>query len=98
MFVRWILLISLTVATINAIPRPETKATLRSLTRLPRVEMRFSLDCDSARGFAAFAAAKDPSLAAIEIREKLNGSRADARLYLEMAGLRMESGDLNAAR
>ena len=88
----------LSASFVGAIPRPETKATLRSLARLPRMQPRFSLDFDADRGFAAFDTSRDPSIVATETREKLNGGPGDAKTYLEIATLRNAANDANAAR
>jgi tetratricopeptide (TPR) repeat protein len=98
MFARWILALLLSASMAGAIQRPETKTTLRSLTRLPRVEPHFSLDFNADRGFAVLDTSKDPALAAIEVREKLNGTSIDAGTCLEIASLRQAAGDPNATR
>lgn len=98
MIVRWIFCLSLSVSLSSGIQRPDTKSTLRSLARLPRVEPRFSLDFSADRGFAIFDSSKDPAVAAIELRQKINAGPADARSYLELASLRHAAGDLNATR
>jgi tetratricopeptide (TPR) repeat protein len=101
MLVRWILLLAFAIQLASAIQRPETKATLRSLARLPRVEPRFSLDFDADRGFSAFDTSKDSTLAVAELRERLSGSPtrvADAKLLLQIAAIRQGGGDGNAYR
>jgi tetratricopeptide (TPR) repeat protein len=98
MVVRWIIILLLSATFVGAIPRPETKSTLRSLARLPRTQPRFSLDFDADRGFAAFDTSRDPSLVATETREKLTGGLSDGKVYLEIAALRHAAGDANAGR
>jgi len=98
MSVRWILVLLLSVNFASAIQRPETKTTLRSLARLPRIDPRFSLDFAADRGFSAFDISKDPGIAAVELREKINGGATDGKLYLDIAALRQAGGDANAAR
>lgn len=83
---------------VSAIPRPETKASLRSLVRFPRLEPHFSLDFDADRGFTAFDISRDPSVVATETREKLTGGAEDAKTYLEIASLRNAASDANATR
>src|ERR1041384_718141 len=98
MFARWIFVLLLSTSFVGAIPRPETKATLRSLARLPRMQPRFSLDFDADRGFAAFDTSRDPSIVETETREKLTGGPGEAKPYLEIATLRNAANDANAAR
>src|SRR6185436_3820001 len=98
MVVRWILVLLLSATFVGAIPRPETKSTLRSLARLPRMQPRFSLDFDADRGFAAFDTSRDPSLVAAETREKLSGGPNDGKIYLEIGALRHSAADANASR
>ena len=98
MLVRWIIALLLCATTATAIQRPETKATLRSLTRLPRLEPQFSLDFSADRGFAIFDTSPDPTTAAAELRQQLTTASHDARKYLELAGLRHLGSELNATR
>jgi tetratricopeptide (TPR) repeat protein len=98
MFVRWISVFLLTAFCAGAIPRPDAKTTLRGLARMPRAEFRVSLDFDADRGFGAFRTSKDSALAIAEARAKLNKAPNDESVMLEMAGIRMESGDVTGAR
>ncbi|HUS35005.1 MAG TPA: tetratricopeptide repeat protein [Verrucomicrobiae bacterium] len=94
---RWILCLLLTASFASGIQRPDTKTTLRSLARLPRVEPKFSLDFSADGGFSVFETSKDPRVAAIELRQRIS-SGADSKSYLELASLRNAAGDLNATR
>ncbi len=98
MFLRCLLMLALTVAVASAIQRPGAKSTLRGLARLPAVESRFTIQCDSDRGFHAFLTEKDPGVAAIEKRASATGSATDGKLFLETAALRLDAGDLVTAR
>jgi tetratricopeptide (TPR) repeat protein len=98
MIVRGIFCLLLCVSVASGIQRPDPKSTLRSLARLPRVEPKFSLDFSADRGFAIFDTSKDPSIAAIELRQKINAGALDGRTYLELAALRHSAGDLSATR
>src|SRR5688500_6187910 len=98
MFVRWFIVLLLSATFADAIQRPETKATLRSLTRLPRVDPHFSLDFSADRGFAAFDTSKDPVVAASELRQKISAASPDGRLYLELAAVRHSASDANSTR
>lgn len=95
---RWILSLLLCVSFASGIQRPDPKFTLRSLARLPRIEPKFSLDFSADRGFEIFDTSKDPSVAAIELRQKITTGASDARSYLELASLRNAAGDFNATR
>jgi tetratricopeptide (TPR) repeat protein len=98
MLARWIVAALICATAVVGIQRPETKATLRSLTRLPRMESQFSLDFSADRGFAIFDTSKDPMIAAAELRQQISAGAPDARKYLELAGLRHLSSELNAAQ
>jgi tetratricopeptide (TPR) repeat protein len=98
MLVRWIFALLLCATSAIAIQRPEAKATLRSLTRLPRLEPQFSLDFSADRGFAIFDISPDPTSAAAELRQQLTIASPDARKYLDLAGLRHLASDINATR
>lgn len=98
MLARWIFVLLLTVFGVEAIPRPDAKATLRGLARLPRVEFRVSLDFDGERGFGAFRTSKDSALALAEARAKFNRAPNDSALFLELASIRTDSGDATGAR
>src|SRR5688572_13916553 len=95
---RWILCLLLSASFASGIQRPDTKTTLRSLARLPRVEPKFSLDFSADRGFALFDTSKDPGVAALELRQKINAGAANPESYLELASLRNAAGDLSATR
>src|SRR5688500_1977851 len=95
---RWILFLLLSVVLASGIQRPDTKSTLRSLARLPRIEPKFSLDFSADRGFAVFDTSKDPGVAAIELRQKISAGAPDPASYLELAALRTAGGDFNATR
>jgi tetratricopeptide (TPR) repeat protein len=94
---RIFILICVVVST-GAVTRPDAKTTVRALARLPRIELRFSLDFDGERGFVLLRSSKDPALAIGEMQLKLNGSAEDAHTWLELGGLRLDAGDLPAAR
>src|SRR5687768_5494051 len=64
---------------------------------MPRIEPRFSLDFDADRWFAVFRTSKDPAVAIPETRQKIVGDAPDGRLLLEIAGLRLDNGELTAA-
>ena len=81
----------------SAIQRPETKATLRSLARLPRVSAHFSLDFSADRGFEAFDISKDPTVMAVELREKIATS-TDEKKYLDLAAVRHLASEFNSSR
>lgn len=101
MLLRWIsvlLLLAFSDIPVRAIQRPDPKTTLRALAKMPRVELRVSLDFTADQGFLAFRTAKDPALAVTDIRDKLNASPNDTRLLLEVAANRIDSGDTPAGR
>lgn len=95
---RWILCLLLSASFASGIQRPDTKSTLRSLARLPRVEPKFSLDFSADGGFAVFDTSKDPGIAAIELRQKISAGASDPKSYLELASLRNAAGDVSASR
>lgn len=97
MFGRWIILLLLVAAPCAGITRPDTKKTLRQLTRLPRVEMRFSLDFDAAQGFPALNAAVDPVVAIGQKRVEVSEKPGDPAPLLELGRLHMATGEFGTA-
>lgn len=90
MFGRWILVCLWCVASLNAIQRPDTKATLRGLARLPRMDYRFSLDFSSAGGFSVFdvspsGATRREVRGVDALKRRLDSEPGNARLRLDFA-------------
>lgn len=94
MLVRWLLLLALAVAPLGAIQRPDSKTTLRQLTRLPRIEMRLSLDFDAANGFPVLRTNTDPAVLIGRKRSDLAEKPGDPDLLLELASLHNDTGEL----
>lgn len=87
---RWIIVCLWCVASLHAIQRPDTKTTLRGLTRLPRMDYRFSLDFSSAAGFSIFdvsqsGAARRDGRSVDALKRRLDSEPGNARLKAEFA-------------
>lgn len=97
MLARWLLLIAFAIAPLWAVPRPDAKATLRQLTRLPRIELRLSLDFSAADGFPALNTAPDPAVTIGKKRAELAAKPNDPQLLLDLAALHNETGEFGTA-
>lgn len=97
MLQRWLIVLLVLVAPCLAVTRPDTKKTLRQLTRLPRVEMRFSLDFNAAQGFPALNTAPDPAVAIIQKRVEVSEKPGDPNPLLELGRLHMATGEFGTA-
>src|SRR4051812_16657920 len=81
----------------SAIPRGEAKAQLRSLARMPRMDLQYGLSFDPLTGFSLLTPVADPSEELDKLRRDLANDPTDAASYIKLGRVYDSLRDSNKA-